>query len=322
VAKRKFLIDTDTASDDAVALIMALRHSEVDVEAITVVSGNVEIDKCVRNALLTAELCGSDVPIYRGAERPLRREPVFAHLVHGQDGLGNMNYPPPNRTERAGFGPDVIVDTIRSNPGLVLVTLGPLTNIALALEKDPAISSRVSRCVVMGGVACTIGNITPAAEFNVWVDPDAARTVFRSGLPIEMVGWELSRGEANLTLEEIEEVRGYDNPLADFAVDCNRTLLEFNKGLSGDSGIDLPDPIAMAIALDSTICSRSSRHHVEVETESDLTRGMTVVDELGVAHWDHNRAVWGGLLEDGPNVAVCWEIDIPAFKDLLKRSLR
>jgi purine nucleosidase len=277
---------------------MALRHSEVDVEAITVVSGNVEIDKCVRNALLTAELCGSDVPIYRGAERPLRREPVFAHLVHGQDGLGNMNYPPPNRTERAGFGPDVIVDTIRSNPGLVLVTLGPLTNIALALEKDPAISSRVSRCVVMGGVACTIGNITPAAEFNVWVDPDAARTVFRSGLPIEMVGWELSRGEANLT------------------------LLEFNKGLSGDSGIDLPDPIAMAIALDSTICSRSSRHHVEVETESDLTRGMTVVDELGVAHWDHNRAVWGGLLEDGPNVAVCWEIDIPAFKDLLKRSLR
>ena len=322
MAKRKILIDTDTASDDAVALIMALRHPEVEVEAITIVSGNVEIHKCVRNALFTVELCGSDVAVYRGADRPLLREPVFAHLVHGQDGLGDMNYPPPKRAEAEGYGPDVIVDTIRANPGLVLVTLGPLTNIALALKKDPSIADLVGRCVVMGGVACTVGNITPAAEFNVWVDPEAARMVFRSGLPIEMVGWELSRGEANLTMEEIEEVRGYHSPLADFAVDCNRTLLEFNKGLSGDSGIDLPDPVAMAIALDPTICTRGSRHHVEIETESDLTRGMTVVDQLGVAHWDHNQAVWGELLEDGSNVTVCWEIDIPAFKALLKRSLR
>lgn len=322
MTQRKFLIDTDTASDDAVALIMALRHPGIEVVAITVVAGNIEIDKGVRNALFTVEMCDSNVPVYRGASRPLRREPVYAHRVHGQDGFGDMNYPPPKSVQAEGFGPDVIVDTIQANPGLVLVTLGPLTNIALALEKEPAIASQVSRCVIMGGVACTVGNITPAAEFNVWVDPEAAKTVLHSGLPIEMVGWELSRGEANLKLEEIEEVRGYQNELADFALDCNRTLLEFNKGLSGDLGIDLPDPVAMAIALEPEICNRSKKHYVEIETESDLTRGMTVVDELGVSDWDHNQAVWGALLERGPNASVCWEIDIPAFKGLLKKSLR
>jgi purine nucleosidase len=322
LTQRKFLIDTDTASDDAVALIMALRHPGIEVVAITVVAGNIEIDKGVRNALFTVEMCDSNVPVYRGASRPLRREPVYAHRVHGQDGFGDMNYPPPKSVQAEGFGPDVIVDTIQANPGLVLVTLGPLTNIALALEKEPAIASQVSRCVIMGGVACTVGNITPAAEFNVWVDPEAAKTVLHSGLPIEMVGWELSRGEANLKLEEIEEVRGYQNELADFALDCNRTLLEFNKGLSGDLGIDLPDPVAMAIALEPEICNRSKKHYVEIETESDLTRGMTVVDELGVSDWDHNQAVWGVLLERGPNASVCWEIDIPAFKGLLKKSLR
>lgn len=300
---------------------MALRHPEVEVVAITVVSGNVELDQCVRNALYTAELCGSTVPVYRGAGRPLRRDPVFAHLVHGQDGLGDMNYPPPQREAQSGFGPEVMVEAIRANPGLVLVTLGPLTNVAQALEIDPGIANQVSRCVVMGGVACTVGNITPAAEFNVWVDPDAAHRVFESGLPIEMVGWELSRGEAKLSLDEIERVRALDTEVAHFALDCNRTLLEFSEGLDGDIGIDLPDPVAMAIALDPSICSRSSHHHVLIETESDLTRGMTVVDELGVADWDHNRSVWDSRTERGPNVEVCWELDVTAFKQLLFHSL-
>jgi len=322
MTKRRFLIDSDSASDDVVALMMALRHPDIEVEAITVVAGNVEVDQCARNALYTAELCGSDVPVYRGAERPLRREPVHAHEVHGSDGLGDMNYPPPKRSVAAGFAPDVIVETIDAHPGLVLVTLGPLTNIALALERAPSIATRVSRCVVMGGVACTVGNITPAAEYNVWVDPEAAQIVFQSGLPIEMVGWELSRGEAKLSLAEVAEVRGFATPYADFAIDCNRTLLEFSGGLDGKKGIDLPDPVAMAVAIDPEICNRSGKHHVQIETESELTRGMTVVDELGVAGWDHNRAVWGDLVERGPNVTVCKGIDVPAFKRLLYRSLR
>jgi purine nucleosidase len=218
---RTFLIDTDTASDDAVAIIMALRHPDVEVKAITVVSGNMPVDKGLRNALYVTELCGSDVPVYRGAERPLVREPVHAEWFHGSDGFGDMNYPPPTRQPAPGHAVTAIIETIRANPGIVVVTLGPLTNMALAVMQAPDIVENVSRCVVMGGAACTAGNVTPAAEYNIWCDPEAARIVFRSGLPIEMVGWELCRGEATLLLNEMEYVRGFGTPLAEFAIDCN-----------------------------------------------------------------------------------------------------
>src|SRR5690606_22541083 len=128
---------------------------------------------------------------------------------HGRDGLGDMNYPPPKRAPQSKHAVDALIDTIRENPGIELVTLGPLTNVALAVSKAPDIVSNVSRCVVMGGAACTVGNVTPAAEYNIWVDPEAARIVFHSGLPIEMVGWELSRLEANLTLDEMATIRGF-----------------------------------------------------------------------------------------------------------------
>ncbi|MEE8278240.1 MAG: nucleoside hydrolase [Thermoanaerobaculia bacterium] len=319
---RKFLIDTDTASDDAVALIMALRAPDVEVEAITVVSGNVPVEQGVRNALYTAELCGAETPVFRGASRPLLREPVYAYLTHGDDGMGDMNYPPPKRSAADGHAVDVLVETIRSNPGIVLVTLGPLTNLALAVLRAPEIVTEVSRCVVMGGVACTVGNVTPAAEYNIWVDPEAARIVFHSGLAIELAGWELSRREANLDDQDMAHVRSFGTALAEFALDCNRVLLEANRRKSGDPGLDLPDPVAMAIALAPEICTRKSRHYVEVETASELTRGMTVVDALGVADDEQNLAVWGPVVSRGPNVTVCWEIDIPAFKELLYRSLR
>jgi purine nucleosidase len=172
----------------------------------------------------------------------------------------------------------------------------------------------------MGGAACTVGNVTPAAEFNLWVDPDAARVVFESGVAIEMVGWELCRHEANLDDAEMAYVRGFDNPLARFAIDCNATALEANRRQSGDPGLGLPDPIAMGIALDPSICTRRSAHRVQLETESDLTRGMTVVDALEIHDYPHNEKVWGHLAR--PNAVVCWEIDVPAWKAMLFRSLR
>lgn len=319
---RTFLIDTDTASDDAVALIMALRAPEVEVAAITVVAGNVPVDQGVQNALVTAELCGADVPVHRGAAEPLVREAVFAHFFHGQDGLGDVGYPAPRATPASGHAADAIIETIRAHPGLTLVTLGPLTNVAMALEKAPEIAGSVERCVVMGGAACTVGNVTPAAEYNIFVDPDAARTVFRSELPIEMVGWELCRGEANLDDEEMEDVRAIGTPCAEFAIDCNRTAIAANRHMCGDPGLCLPDPVAMAVALDPAICTRRSTHYVDVEVDSDLTRGMTVVDQLGVTGESRNLTVWGPLRERGPNVSVCWEVDIPAWKALLHRSLR
>lgn len=314
---RSFIIDTDTASDDAVALLMALRHPDVRVEAITVVAGNVELEQGLRNALYTVELSGADVPVYRGLAAPLRRELVVAQFFHGRDGLGDQGYPAPQRKPAEGDAVDVLIETIRAHPGIVLVTLGPLTNVATALSRAPDIVSDVGRCIVMGGAACTIGNVTPAAEYNVWVDPDAARVVFRSGLPIEMVGWELCRGAATLSEEEMDRVRDFGTPVARFAIDCNTSALEAARLQSDEPGLPLPDPVAMGIAIDPEICTRRSRHYVDVETDSDLTRGMTVVDQLNVADDERNAPLWETLIERGRNVEVCWKIDVPKWKQLL-----
>lgn len=319
---RPFIIDTDTASDDAVALIMALRWPEVEVKAITVVGGNTSVDQATRNALYTIELCGKETPVYKGTAKPLLRPTAFADWYHGKDGLGDQGYPPPQRTHEAEHGVQALIDTIRANPGIVLVTLGPLTNVALAVSEAPDIVSHVSRCIIMGGAACTVGNVTPAAEFNIWVDPEAARIVFHSGLPIEMVGWELCRGDANLRENEIAMVKGFNTPLAHFAVDCNATAIQANYTQSREVGLALPDPVAMSVALDPTVVRRMSRHYVEIETVSPLTRGMTVVDQLGVSPDERNRQIWGSLVEHQPNAAVCWEIDIPHWKDMLYRVLR
>lgn len=319
---RTFLIDTDTASDDAVALIMALRWPDVRVVAITVVSGNVAVDQGVQNALYTVELCGKTTPVYRGAERPLNREPIYAEFFHGSDGLGDQHYPAAELQPRETTALEAIIETVRAHPGLTLVTLGPLTNIALALEREPRIASQIARCVVMGGAACTVGNVTPAAEYNLWVDPEAARRVFHAGLPIEMVGWELCRKEANLLPHEIEQIRGFETPLARFAIDCNRTALAANHRQSGDPGLALPDPVAMAVALDPAVCTRRSRHYVDIEIMSPLTRGMSVVDALGVTHDERNRDHWGTLHRGGPNVDVCWQIDVAKWKAMLYRALR
>ena len=217
---------------------------------------------------------------------------------------------------------DALIAAARANPGLTLVTLGPLTNVALALRNAPDLAGGIGRCVVMGGAACTVGNVTPAAEFNMWVDPEAAREVFRSGASIEMIGWELCRGEANLLPQEMDRVRRLDTPLARFALDCNRTALRATFRQSRDPGLGLPDPVAMAIALEPSVCTRKSPHHVDVETGSDLTRGMTVVDALGVVGDQRNRDAWGPLAARVPNVEVCWGIDIPRWKAMLFQVFR
>jgi purine nucleosidase len=319
---RSFIIDTDTASDDAVALLMALRHPDVQVEAITVVAGNVELEQGLRNALYTVELSGADVPVYRGSAAPLQRDLVVAQFFHGRDGLGDQGYPAPTRVAKDGDAIDVLVETVRANPGIVLVTLGPLTNVAKALARAPDFAAQVGRCVVMGGAACTVGNVTPAAEYNVWVDPEAARAVFRSGLPIEMIGWELCRGEATLSGEEMDRVRGFETPVACFAMDCNTSALAAARLQSNEPGLPLPDPVAMAVAIDPSICTRSSQHYVDVETEGDLTRGMTVVDHLDVADDERNAPLWRPLIDRDRNARVCWEIDVPRWKELLYSVLR
>jgi len=320
--KPNFLIDTDTASDDAVALIMALRSSAVRVLAITAVAGNVAVQQAARNALYTAELCGSSVPVFAGAEKPLQREHQSADWFHGRDGLGDHGYPPPKRALEKQPAVDTVIQTIEANPGLVLVTLGPLTNIALALQRKPGIATKVSRCVIMGGAPCCEGNVTPAAEYNIWCDPEAARIVMRSGLPVELIGWHLCRGDAALNLNDIERVLSLDTPLARFAIECNSCAQEAYFEQTGEHGISLPDPVCMSIALDPSIVTNQTEHFVDVETTSELTRGMTVVDRLNVASNDRNKAVWAPMLQNGAKAKVAWTIDNVRWKQALFTALR
>ncbi|MCA9916583.1 MAG: nucleoside hydrolase [Anaerolineales bacterium] len=322
---RKMIIDTDTASDDAVAIMMALMDPDVDVVALTVVAGNVNLKQASINARYTVELCGKTTPVYEGAAVPLLRETYHAEFFHGSDGMGEMHYPAPQRPAETKHAVEALIEHIEANPGIVLVTLGPMTNVALAVAQAPHIVKNVSRCVVMGGAACVVGNITPAAEFNIWCDPEAARVCFRSGLPIEMVGWELCRGEANILEEEMRYYKEEINtPLSHFTIDCNASALKTNQEWLGDPGIGLPDPVTMAIALDPAICTKSSKHQVEIECEGTFTRGMTVVDQLDVTvHDTANVGMWRPVNADGsPHITVCWEIDVAGWKKLLEKSVR
>jgi len=288
---RRFLIDTDTASDDAVALVMALNHPDVRIEAITVVAGNVSLKQGVQNALYTVERCGKQVPVYEGLEKPLLRPLETAQYVHGQDGMGDIGLPLSGRRPADGHAVNVIIDTIRRFVGeITLVTLGPLTNVAVALLRDPSTASKVEKCVIMGGIGFGHGNVVLAAEYNVWVDPEAAKIVFESDLPIVMVGWDVSQRFATFNDEEAEKIRSV-SPLGQFCVDIQRCLREFGMNELKLVGFDLPDPIAMAVALDPKVATVTKRLHVAVETRSELTRGATVVDHLGITGQEPNAEV-------------------------------
>jgi purine nucleosidase len=318
---RLFLIDTDTASDDAVALIMALRAPDVRVLAITTVAGNVNVDQATRNALYTVELCAADTPVYRGASAPLQRPLDDATWFHGRDGLGDRGYPAPRNTAQPINAVEAIIAAIERHPGLELITLGPLTNIAQALQIKPEIAKGVSRCVVMGGNPCCVGNVTPAAEYNFWTDPEAARIVMRSQLPVELIGWHLCRGRAVLNDHDIAHVLALRTPLAQFTIDCNSSARRAYLEQTGEDGISLPDPVAMAIALNRAIGTSWSRHYVDVETDSPLTRGMSVVDQLNVAANPRNRAMWWHFLDGKTSANVCWTLDVPRWKETLYRAL-
>jgi purine nucleosidase len=301
---------------------MALRAPDVRAVAITTVAGNVPVQQSTRNALYTVELCGAEVPVYMGAEKPLHRAYQNATWFHGRDGLGDHNYPAPRRAPGNLHAVDAIIQTVEANPGLEIVTLAPLTNLALALAKRPDIAAKVSRCVVMGGAPCCEGNVTPAAEYNIWVDPEAARIVFLSGLPIEMIGWQLSRGDAVLNDADIAHVLGFKSKLGDFAIESNSHARQAYKVQTGEEGICLPDPVAMSVALDPNIGTEWSSHYVDIETHSDLTRGMTVVDRLNVAADERNQAVWSSALATNKKSKICWKINTQRWKEALFGALR
>lgn len=255
---RHFWIDTDMGSDDAVALIMALQAPDINVVGISALAGNVPLELAAHNTRFVAELCQSDVPVYRGAGKPLQEIYRDATWFHGMDGLSGKGSEPkiPPSDKPAVMA---LLKASHIYEELVLVTLGPLTNIVLAVALDPTLPERISRCIVMGGAACTYGNVTPAAEYNIWVDPDAARIVFLSGMAIEMVGWEFCIADYALNTDEIEHLRAIDTPIAHFSIDCNEVEMASYKKQTGHAGLSLPDPVAMAIAIDPPIATETSK---------------------------------------------------------------
>ena len=285
----RLLIDTDTASDDAVALLLALRTPGVTVDAITVVAGNVAVEQGVQNALYTVELAGKTTPVYAGRTGTAH----FGHVVHGDDGMGDIGLPLRGRAAAAGDAVDALEQAIRDAPGeYTLVTLGPLTNIAALFERD--VATLLRDVVIMGGTADDVGNVAPHAEYNVWADPEAARTVFSSGARITMVGWDVSRTYAVFNQAEQDELRAL-GPLGAFSVDIQKTLIEFCRTKTKLDGFDLPDPIAMAVALDRRVATQTVRARIEVDPETAQTHlradGDPQVDVVVAASRDRFAAL-------------------------------
>ena len=304
---RSVVIDTDTASDDAVALMMALRHPRVEVEAITVVAGNVGIDQAVQNALYVVDLCGRSTPVHAGAAGPIVQDLDTAQDVHGEDGMGDIGLPVRGRTPSEGHAVDVLIDSFLDRPGEIdLVTLGPLTNVALALTRAPRLAMAIRHCYIMGGTGAGHGNVTPLAEYNFWADPEAAAIVVQAPMPKTVVGWDISVASATFSPEEAAALRSLGTPYAEVAVDCQAVLDGYARD-TGLAGFDLPDPIAMAVALDPSIAS-TAHVYIEVLTGDGPDRGVQSID-------------WQGLGGRAPNARVVREVSRASFLEALRRAL-
>ncbi len=298
---RNFLIDTDTASDDAVALLLALADPDIEVVGITVVSGNVGLARAIVNARITLERAGKlDVPVYAGRAKPLSRPLETAQFVHGNDGMGDIGLPMPTRTgPDDGDAVDVLLRSPQDHGALTLVTLGPLTNVAAALQVDPELLTRYERVVMMAGAPDGYGNVNATGEFNVWADPEAAQIVMHAPGNKVMVGWNISRLFAVMTPAD-QAVLGILGPLGEFTQQINRCVDEYAR-LHGLAGYDLPDPIAMAIAIDPTIATRAHWQRVDVALDGEHNRGCTrIVGDPSI-----------------PLTEVIWEADEQRFKSMI-----
>jgi purine nucleosidase len=277
---RKIIIDTDPGQDDAVAILTALAAPEaLDVLGITTVAGNVPLHLTTANALRLVELADRrDVPVFAGADRPIRRPLVTAEHVHGKTGLDGANLPDPQHDPDPRHAVDFLVETLRNEPSgtVTLATLGPLTNIALALEQAPDIAGRIAGIVMMGGAYFEVGNITPTAEFNIYVDPEAADIVFRSGVPITQVPLDLSH-QMLTTNARIAKFRGLGNRAGVATAELLEFFERFDEQKYGQEGGPLHDPCVIAWLLKPELFE-GRQINVEIETQSELTMGATVAD--------------------------------------------
>lgn len=315
------LLDVDPGIDDALAILLALSSPELSVEGITVVAGNVEVDVGLRNALQILELAGrSEIPVARGAEAPLIGRLVTSKHVHGENGLGNVELPAPSTAPFAGTATELMVSKIREHPGrITLIPVGPLTNIALLLKQHPELRSDIKDIVLMGG-SLSGGNITPAAEFNIYNDPEAAEIVFHAGVPLVMVGLDVTE-KTVLGAKQLAAVPRAASPIHQFVWN----LTDFHLNERGAEGIMMHDPLAVGVVVDPTFVE-IEHLHVGVETKGDKTRGETVAARKGYMiqfRESHGTRTVVGQEELTPNARICVEVDSERFLEFfVDRVLR
>jgi len=314
---KKIIFDTDPGTDDAMALMLALHSSELDVRAITVVPGNTTAKQGLENALRMVSLANRcDIPVAAGAQHPLFQKLITAEFWHGKNGLANIELPPSKCKVDARFGPDLIIELVRAAPHeITLVPVGPLTNIALAIQKDPSIVPLVKEVILMGG-SIKGGNVNAAAEANIYNDPEAAQIVFQAGWPLTMVGLDVG-DKTLLGRKHLEQLARTHGPVNDFIYSVAKFLVELSEKFGSD-GTPMYDPLAVGVAVDATLVT-AALMHVDVETRGEFTRGETVANRRGeiernVPHGD--RYIIEGLDKVQPNAKVCIDVQADRFLQL------
>ncbi len=322
-AGKKIILDTDPGSDDAMALMLALNSPELDVRAVTVVPGNVTAKQGLENALRMMSLANRcDIPIAAGAQHPLFQKLITAEFWHGKNGLANIELPPSKCKVDSRWGPDLIIELVHAAPHeITLVPVGPLTNIALAVEKDPSIVPLVKEVILMGG-SITGGNSTAAAEANIYNDPEAAQIVFQAGWPLTMVGLDVG-DKTLLSAKYLEQLNQIHGPVNDFIHQVAHYLIDLSAKF-GFSGTPMYDPLAVGVAIDATLV-KAPLMRVDVETRGDFTRGETVANrhnmvERNVLRGD--RYMVEGVDKVEPNAKVCVEVDAERFLQLFVSRIR
>ncbi|NYS25709.1 nucleoside hydrolase [Rhodobacteraceae bacterium 2376] len=310
LARRKIIIDTDPGQDDAVAILLALASpEEIDLLGITCVAGNVPLELTERNARTVCELAGRpDVKVFAGCDRPLNRPLVTAEHVHGKTGLDGIDLPAPRMALQPGHGVDFIIDTLRAEPAgcVTLVPIGPLTNIATAFLRAPDIVEKVQAVVLMGGAYFEVGNITPAAEFNIYVDPEAAQVVFNSGVELVVMPLDVTH-KALTTRPRVEAFRKLPGAVGPAVAAWTDFFERFDKEKYGSEGAPLHDPCTIGWLLRPELFA-GRRINVEIEIEGRYTLGMTVAD-------------WWGVSGRAPNALFIGDIDAEGFFALLTERL-
>jgi len=306
---RKIIIDTDPGQDDAVAILLALGSPELEVLGLTAVAGNVPLPLTQKNARIVCELAGrSNIPVFAGCDRPLRHTLVTAEHVHGKTGLDGPQMADPVMPLQPQHGVDFIIDTLRAEPAgtVTLCPLGPLTNIATAFARAPDIIPRVQEIVLMGGAYFQVGNITPAAEFNIYVDPEAAKAVFGAGVPLVVAPLDVTH-KALATAPRVAAFRALGTEVGRMVAEWTDFFERFDKEKYGSAGAPLHDPCVIAYLLTPELFT--GRHvNVEIEVDSPLTRGMTVAD-------------WWGVTDRAPNALFLGDLDAEGFFALLVERL-